>query len=641
MKNLFTAFVAWQFVGLCLYLLLNHYHYDVKANRAAKKKFVINRVGDVCFLLAVLLTYSHYGTTSFLVLFFKHIGLSGSSIFVSQTTILALLFVAVMTKSAQFPFHIWLPDTMETPTPVSALMHAGVINAGGFLLARLSPWFIQQPTLLSYIFVIGLLTTLVGGFFMLTQVDIKKQLAYSTIGQMGYMVMQCGLGCFAAAVFHLIAHGFFKGSLFLHAGNVLSEPSTATGNQEKSLSTVFFTTLVLTGLLVAAGFCLLIWLGEPHAFNKILWLFLVLTLAQFIRHIVAGATSIKAMVGAYSLLGLAFFGYLSIVTHFNHMLEGIALENAIKVAPWEWWLVVSALLIIAGIRWHLHPLKKAGEWHKKLYTLSLTKAGLEQAYRHYFLKPLRQIGEWHYLILKTYARSQRSVCLFISLVLSFLAGCTVLGVFVWYQGLFIYNTKLLWINLVLFVLSLLIANRTRSLKELWLFLFSSGLTLTNLALFAREDVATTIGIFHLINMIILSLALGLLIVQQNKKALPSPIRVNKLPWVNVYMSIFLLLLIGVPGTAGFISEFYLLQGLMAHHMAFAVILAFSFVLLSIVILHTLQVYIFNPGHFSRLDPDLSPMLHIVFWLAISFNVWNGVCPQPMLNALSIIQGAGL
>lgn len=136
--NLLTAFVGWQLIGLNLYILLNHYHYQSAANRAAKKKFIINRIGDMCFLVAIILCYQYFGTTDYDVLGQEAV-IKGK-----QTLILGLVFIAIMTKSAQFPFHIWLPDTMQAPTPVSALMHAGVINSGGILLARLSPLLIKQ-----------------------------------------------------------------------------------------------------------------------------------------------------------------------------------------------------------------------------------------------------------------------------------------------------------------------------------------------------------------------------------------------------------------------------------------------------------------------------------------------------------------
>jgi NADH-quinone oxidoreductase subunit L len=134
-----------------------------------------------------------------------------------------LLLIAAMARSAQLPFHVWLPETMDTPTPVSALMHAGIVNAGGFLINRLAPLYGLAPTTLHVAFMIGGLTAILGAAMMLTQSDIKKALGYSTMGQMGYMTMECGLGAFALAIFHLIAHGIFKATLFLNAGSLIHE----------------------------------------------------------------------------------------------------------------------------------------------------------------------------------------------------------------------------------------------------------------------------------------------------------------------------------------------------------------------------------------------------------------------------------
>ena len=140
-----------------------------------------------------------------------------------------------MTKSAQFPFHLWLIGTIEAPTPVSALMHAGIVNAGGFLVNRLAPLFGLAPTTLHLMFVIGCVTALIGATAMLTQTSVKRRLVYSTMGQMGYMVMECGLGAFALAVFHLCAHGLFKATLFLNSGSSSSSKSHASDARSSTL----------------------------------------------------------------------------------------------------------------------------------------------------------------------------------------------------------------------------------------------------------------------------------------------------------------------------------------------------------------------------------------------------------------------
>ena len=137
------------------------------------------------------------------------------------TTVGLLVALAAFARSAQFPLHTWLPYTMEGPTPVSALMHAGIVNAGGFLINRFAPLFVHTSVVLHVIFAVGLVTAVLGSILMLTQNDIKKALGYSTMGQMGFMFVECGVGAFSLAIYHLIAHGMFKGTLFLGAGSVI------------------------------------------------------------------------------------------------------------------------------------------------------------------------------------------------------------------------------------------------------------------------------------------------------------------------------------------------------------------------------------------------------------------------------------
>lgn len=227
--NLFMLFVYWQLLSWMLYLLLAYNYEHPPAVRYAFKTLIVHRVGDVAFLAGILLAYSQFGTLEFSQLFTRAAEAElllplwpGGQPMVSAVTVITLLiFVGAMAKSAQFPLHGWLPDTMDTPTPVSALMHAGIVNAGGFLLNRLAPLYGLSPTTLHVVFAIGALTVILGAGMMLLQHDIKKTLGFSTMAQMGYMVMECGLGAFALAIFHLIAHGVFKATLFLNAGHVI------------------------------------------------------------------------------------------------------------------------------------------------------------------------------------------------------------------------------------------------------------------------------------------------------------------------------------------------------------------------------------------------------------------------------------
>jgi len=230
-SNLLLLFIFWQLLSGLLYLLSYNYSHP-ETMRGAFKTYTILRVGDVAFLAGIILAYSVYGTLDFQQIFVRSADVQARS---AVTVITLLIFIGAMSKSAQFPMHIWLPDALYAPTPVHALLHAGIINAGGFLLNRLAPLYGQSSTSLHVVFVIGLITTLLGSSMMLIQNDIKKTLGYSTIGQMGYMIMECGLGAFGLAVFHLIAHGLFKATVFLNCGNVIHA-----ARQEPRLPTPIF-----------------------------------------------------------------------------------------------------------------------------------------------------------------------------------------------------------------------------------------------------------------------------------------------------------------------------------------------------------------------------------------------------------------
>jgi NADH-quinone oxidoreductase subunit L len=225
-SNLMMLFLFWQLLSYLLYLLAhNHTHAGTLAG--AFKTFTILRIADTAFLAGIVLAFQLYGTLEFHDLFARAAEMPVTfslwlGVEVSGTTAVTfLLFIGAMGKSAQFPLHLWLPGSLFAPTPVHAMLHAGIINAGGFLINRLAPLFGMSSTTLHIAFVIGTLTAVLGASMMLVQSDIKKTLGFSTIGQMGYMIMECGLGAFSLAVFHLIAHGLFKGTVFLYCGNVI------------------------------------------------------------------------------------------------------------------------------------------------------------------------------------------------------------------------------------------------------------------------------------------------------------------------------------------------------------------------------------------------------------------------------------
>ncbi len=223
--NLFWLFLCWHMVTWLLVLLLSFNGASPAARMAGRTTLRVLGLGDAALLGGILLIYAKFGTLDLAELF-RAIQTSpapalwAETLFEmnSVTAITLVILIAIITKSAQFPFHVWLPGTIEAPTPVSAMLHAGIVNAGGFLVNRLAPLYGVAPMSLHVMVLIGGLTALIGATTMLTQPSIKRTLVYSTMGQMGYMIMECGLGAFALAVFHLCAHGLFKATLFLNSG---------------------------------------------------------------------------------------------------------------------------------------------------------------------------------------------------------------------------------------------------------------------------------------------------------------------------------------------------------------------------------------------------------------------------------------
>jgi NADH-quinone oxidoreductase subunit L len=217
-----VVFVAWELVGLSSYLLIGFWYRKRSAALAAKKAFIVNRVGDLGFALGIMAIFLNTGTLE--IRHSLEILLSPTlAAFPIPVPVVALLvFAGAMGKSAQFPLHVWLPDAMEGPTPVSALIHAAtMVNAGVYLVARANPLFAAAPSAMVVVAAIGIFTAILAASIAMTQTDIKRVLAYSTLSQLGYMFAALGVGAFTAAIFHLMTHGFFKGLLFLGSGSVI------------------------------------------------------------------------------------------------------------------------------------------------------------------------------------------------------------------------------------------------------------------------------------------------------------------------------------------------------------------------------------------------------------------------------------
>ena len=220
--NFLVLFVGWEGVGLCSYLLIGFWFEKKSASDAGKKAFIVNRIGDFGFLLGVLLTFTRFGTLDFHEVARAAAALSPETTFGTMSLITLLLFVGATGKSAQIPLYVWLPDAMEGPTPVSALIHAAtMVTAGVYMIGRNAVLFSHAPPTLTIVAVVGVATAFMAGTIGLVQNDIKRVLAYSTVSQLGYMFLAMGVGAYAAGIFHLYTHAFFKALLFLGSGAVI------------------------------------------------------------------------------------------------------------------------------------------------------------------------------------------------------------------------------------------------------------------------------------------------------------------------------------------------------------------------------------------------------------------------------------
>src|SRR2546427_8704338 len=258
--NLLVLFVGWELVGLCSYLLIGFWFDRERAANAGRKAFVVNRIGDAGFLLGILLLATTTGTLQF----DRLADAAGAMAPGLLTATTLLLFVGATGKSAQLPLYVWLPDAMEGPTPVSALIHAAtMVTAGVYMVARMNAIYRLSPFAMDAVAVVGVVTAIFAASMALVQNDIKKVLAYSTISQLGYMFLALGVGAFSAGIFHLMTHAFFKALLFLGAGSVIHAMSGEQdirkmgGLWEKipiTARTFGVATLAIAGIFPFAGF---------------------------------------------------------------------------------------------------------------------------------------------------------------------------------------------------------------------------------------------------------------------------------------------------------------------------------------------------------------------------------------------------
>ncbi len=351
--NFLLLFVGWEGVGLASYLLIGFYFKRDSAANAGKKAFIVNRIGDFGFLLAMFLLIAHFGTLDFSTIFSaisQHPEWQGGFL----TAIALLLVVGAAGKSAQIPLYVWLPDAMEGPTPVSALIHAAtMVTAGIYMVARSHTLFDRSPYALGVVAIIGAATAIMAACIGMVQHDIKRVLAYSTVSQLGYMFLACGVGAYTAGVFHLLTHAFFKALLFLAAGSVIhalsgEQDMRKMGGLRKRIPVTFWTmtmgVVAIAGIPPLAGFfskdeILFRAFVSPNPIGKLLWLVGLIT---------AGMTSFYM----FRLWFKTFFGEERFEEHHDahapghdaHGHGGVHESPLIMTLP----LMVLALLSIIG-----------------------------------------------------------------------------------------------------------------------------------------------------------------------------------------------------------------------------------------------------------------------------------------------------
>jgi NADH-quinone oxidoreductase subunit L len=452
-NNYLLMFIGWEGVGLASYLLIGFWFTKDSAASAGKKAFIVNRIGDFGFLIALFLIIQNYHSLNFTQVFAQVQTVPSETASAGLLTAIGiLLMVGACGKSAQIPLYVWLPDAMEGPTPVSALIHAAtMVTAGVYMVSRSHMIFERAPQALMVVAVIGTLTALFAATIGIAQTDIKKVLAYSTVSQLGYMFMACGVGAFSAGIFHLMTHAFFKGLLFLGAGSVIH----AVGGEQDmrkmgglksyipwTFGTMFIATLAIAGIPPFAGFWSkdeILWkaFSSPHG-SWVFWLIGVITafITSFYMfrllfmtfwgdyhgiqvddhgraHLAHGDDAHghgepheSPMVMLVPLMILAllsvFGGLVAIGNHFEHFLEPVFgtgfTEGAGEAASSakEYTLMgISVLVAFAGafLAWFLYVSRpylpqKIADGLNGFYTAVLNKYYVDELYAKLFVKPL-------------------------------------------------------------------------------------------------------------------------------------------------------------------------------------------------------------------------------------------------------------
>ncbi len=446
-SNFIVMFVGWEGVGLASYLLIGFFTERKSASDAGRKAFIVNRIGDAAFLIALFLiygafrTFEFYGESGVLV----RSGLSAEAVFLVPL----LLFIGAAGKSAQIPLYVWLPDAMEGPTPVSALIHAAtMVTAGVYLLCRTHVLFLAAPAVLTIVAVIGLSTAVLAATIGLAQNDIKKVLAYSTVSQLGYMFLACGVGAFGAAMFHVATHAFFKALLFLGSGSVIhamdgEQDMRKMGGLQKKLPVTFWTMVIgsaaIAGIPPLAGFFskdeilsnafagpAQNGLGHPLLF---LFGWITAGLTAFYMFRLIGKTfwgsprydeahvhphesplSMTLPLGVLAVLSIVG-GFLNVeVLHFTPLTHflGSTVEwrgegQALELGALQWPLIIASVgIAVAGVAFAFRVYSKSASGERltpaqrsgSLYQLVLNKWEVDDAYDAMIVEPGKRAARW-------------------------------------------------------------------------------------------------------------------------------------------------------------------------------------------------------------------------------------------------------
>ncbi len=366
-SNLIQFFCMWLTTSWGLHQLLIYYRDRPQAVNAARKKFLISRLGDLALLIGIVLSYQTFSTFEFQEIF-DQLSPTFRDQNQIQLTLIALFYVlGAMTKSAQMPFHFWLPETMETPSPVSALMHAGIINAGGFLLIRLNPVIQSGVEAQLFLTFVGAITAIFGSLVMITQNHIKKKLAYSTISQMGMMMFACGIGAYSIALLHMISHSFYKAYAFLTTGTQIEE-SKRSYSKINSLLPKDLLFISLIGLFTAfAG--LFLYQGQYSSYLLYLG---ILIIGIFQNGSVIFSKVDRNLISFERFLKLIFaIGFVcSVEIMLNHKFSNLfpsLFVSTLDLSSKFILLLISYFIFAAGIFLHAIIMQPRNEFSRRLY----------------------------------------------------------------------------------------------------------------------------------------------------------------------------------------------------------------------------------------------------------------------------------